>query len=119
MLIQHRSLKSASKLMFRMNISILQQKLALTDLPNDLRDYGAPLGDIRSLVSRWKEGYDWKKHETELPQFTRDTEVEGHGTLNVHHSLGPGSFLEVRKFLPLLVQTDVEHLSFHVVVGRQ
>ena len=31
------------------------------------------------------------------------------------HSLGPGSFIEVRKILPLLVQADAEHPSFHVV----
>ena len=30
-------------------------------------------------------------------------------------SLGPGSFIEVRKVLPLLVQADTEHPSFHVV----
>ena len=75
------------------HLSILQQKLALTTLPDELEDvawdYGVPLADIRRLVSRWKEGYDWRKHEAqlnaELPQFTRDIEVEGHGTLNVHY----------------------------------
>ena len=29
--------------------------------------------------------------------------------------LGPGSFIEVRKILPLLVKADDEHPSFHVV----
>jgi pimeloyl-ACP methyl ester carboxylesterase len=138
-------------------LSILQQKLALTTFPDELEgagwDYGVPLADIRRLVSRWKEGYDWRKHEAqlnaELPQFTRDIEVEGHGTLNIHYvhkksevvdaipllfvhgcesntlgmfkllilsyPLGPGSFMEVRKILPLLVQADAEHPSFHVV----
>ncbi|KAF8817111.1 alpha/beta-hydrolase [Phlegmacium glaucopus] len=120
-------------------LSTLQQKLALTTFPDELEgagwDYGAPLADIRRLVSRWKEGYDWRKHEAqlnaELPQFTRDIEVEGHGTLNVHyiHKKSevvdaipllfvhgwPGSFIEVRKILPLLVQADAEHPSFHVV----
>ena len=74
-------------------ISILQQKLALTTFPDEIEDagwdYGAPLADIRRLVSRWKDGYDWRKYEAqlsdELPQFTRDIEVEGHGTLNVHY----------------------------------
>ena len=74
-------------------ISILQQKLALTNLPDEIEDagwdYGAPLADIRRLVSRWKDGYDWRKYEAqlndELPQFTRDIEVEGHGSLNVHY----------------------------------
>ncbi|KAF8802595.1 alpha/beta-hydrolase [Phlegmacium glaucopus] len=120
-------------------LSILQQKLALTTFPDELEDagwdYGAPLADIRRLVSRWKEGYDWRKHEAQLnadlPQFTKDIEVEGHGTLNIHyiHKKSevvdaipllfvhgwPGSFIEVRKILPLLVHADAEHPSFHVV----
>ena len=74
-------------------LSILQQKLALTTLPDELEDarwdYGAPLADIRRLLSHWKEGYDWRKHEAqlnaELPQFRRDIQVEGHGTLNIHY----------------------------------
>jgi len=40
-------------------------------------------------VAYWKDGYDWRKHEAqlndELPQFTRDIEVEGFGLLNVHY----------------------------------
>ena len=75
------------------DLSILQQKIALTTLPDELEDagwdYGVPLADIRRLVSRWKEGYDWRKHEAqlnaELPQFTKDIEVEGHGTFNIHY----------------------------------
>ena len=74
-------------------LSILQKKLALTTLPDEPEDaawdYGAPLADIRCLVSRWKEGYDWRKYEAqlnaELPQFTRNIGVEGHGTLNIHY----------------------------------
>lgn len=30
-------------------------------------------------------------------------------------SVGPGSFIEARKILPLLVQEDAEYPSFHVV----
>ena len=74
-------------------IDLLRQKLSLAVLPDELEeagwDYGAPLADIRRLVARWKDGYDWRKHETqlndELPQFTRDIAVEGFGTLNVHY----------------------------------
>ena len=89
---------SDSEVSFRIDvpeeqISTLQKKLALTNLPDEIEDagwdYGAPLADIRRLVSRWKEGYDWRKYEAqlndELPQFTRDIEVDGHGTLNVHY----------------------------------
>ncbi|KAK1227141.1 hypothetical protein PQX77_009881 [Marasmius sp. AFHP31] len=108
-------------------IAFLKQKLELTRLPDELEgagwDYGAPLGDIKRLVARWKDGYDWKKYEKELndelPQFTRDIEVDGHGVLSVHYVYKkserkeggipllfvhgwPGSFIEVRKILPLL-----------------
>jgi hypothetical protein len=73
-------------------LSVLQQKLALTTLPDEIDDagwsYGAPLADIQRLVNRWKNGYDWKKEEAklnaEMPQFTRDIDVEGFGTLNIH-----------------------------------
>ncbi|KAJ7282465.1 Alpha/Beta hydrolase protein [Mycena rebaudengoi] len=117
----------------------LGRKLHLTKLPDELQDadwdYGAPLTDIRRLVDRWKSGYDWRKHEAalnmELPQFTRDIAVEGFGTLNVHyvHKKSvldeaipllfvhgwPGSFIEVRKMMPLLTTVTPGHPSFHVV----
>ncbi|KAF8073535.1 Alpha/Beta hydrolase protein [Lyophyllum atratum] len=120
-------------------LSLLQQKLALATSPDELQDadwaYGAPLAAVKRLVNRWKEGYDWRKHETainnELPQFTRDLDVEGFGVLNVHyvHKKSevenaipllfvhgwPGSFLEVRKILPLLLEASPNHPSFHVV----
>ncbi|KAJ7148030.1 Alpha/Beta hydrolase protein [Mycena crocata] len=117
----------------------LKRKLELTRFPDQLEDagwsYGAPLADIKRLVSRWKDGYDWRKHEdllnTELPQFTRDIVVEGFGTLNVHyvHKKSalqdaipllfvhgwPGSFIEARKITPLLTEVHPERPSFHVV----
>ena len=75
------------------DLDFLRQKLQSTRLPDELDDadwdYGVPLADIRRLVDRWKDGYDWRKHEKalndEMPQFTRDIEVEGHGSLNVHY----------------------------------
>jgi hypothetical protein len=73
-------------------LALLRAKLDLTTFPDELEDagwtYGAPLADIRRLVARWKDGYDWRQHEAEinaeLPQFTRDIEVEGFGVLNIH-----------------------------------
>ncbi|CAA7258835.1 unnamed protein product [Cyclocybe aegerita] len=121
------------------SIELLKKKLDLTVFPDELedagRDYGVPLADLRRLVARWQHGYDWKKHEAqlndELPQFTRDIEVEGFGTLSVHyvHKKSdvvdaipllfvhgwPGSFYEARKILPRLVEASPEHPSFHVV----
>lgn len=75
------------------NLNLLKTKLDLTRFPDEIegagRDYGVPLGDIQRLVTYWKDGYDWRKHEArlneELPQFTRDIEVEGFGTLNIHY----------------------------------
>jgi hypothetical protein len=75
------------------SIQLLQQKLALTVLPDELDDagwdYGAPLSDIRRLVARWRDGYDWRKHEAQindaLPQFTRDIDVDSFGALNIHY----------------------------------
>lgn len=74
-------------------LALLQNKLRLTTLPDELedagRDYGARLDDIRRLAARWTNGYDWRKHEAqlnaELPQYTRDIDVEGFGTLNIHY----------------------------------
>lgn len=142
-------------------IDDLKQRLALTTFPDELDagwEYGVPLSDMRRLIARWKDGYDWRKHEAalndELPQFTRDIEVDDHGALNVHyvhkkcdvegaipllfvhgckrivwtfiwmmlnhlvnnsfHLPGPGSFIEVKKILPLLVRGSAEHPAFNV-----
>jgi len=141
------------------DIDNLKKRLDLTRFPDELedvgRDYGAPLRDIQRLVAYWKDGYNWRKHEAqlndELPQFTRDIEVEGFGLLNVHYVhkkssvasavpllfvhgcklhpftlfysifltdvsfSGPGSFYEVRKILPLLIQESPDFPTFHVV----
>ncbi len=70
----------------------LRQRLALTRFPDEVDEvgweYGAPLTDVRRLAAYWKDGFDWRKAEAginALPQFTRDLEVEGFGTLNVHY----------------------------------
>lgn len=74
-------------------LDLLRQKLALTEFPDELENtgwnYGAPLSDIKRLVARWKDGYDWKLEEAklnqDLPQFTKDIEVNGFETLNIHY----------------------------------
>ncbi len=71
----------------------LQRKLALPTLPDELDDagwaYGAPLADVARLLARWKHGFDWRAQEAalnaELPQFHRDIEVDGYGTLGIHY----------------------------------
>lgn len=60
------------------DLSTLKSRLESTIFPDEVQDagsdYGAPLADIKRLVARWREGYDWKKEEArlnaELPQFT-------------------------------------------------
>ncbi|PBK59256.1 alpha/beta-hydrolase [Armillaria solidipes] len=147
-------------------LKLLQQKLSLIRLPDELdgsgKKYGVPLKDIKRLVTRWRDGFDWRAQEAalnaELPQFTRDIEVDGKkkeenvhphafaelsqaqyywlhtahfGVLNIHyvHKKSevegavpllfvhgwPGSFIEVRKILPLLTSSSPDHPSFHVV----
>ncbi|KAF5362873.1 hypothetical protein D9758_007066 [Tetrapyrgos nigripes] len=137
---------SSTEVPFKISVSddqldLLRKKLDLVTFPDELENagwrYGAPLSDIKRLVARWKDGYEWRAEEAklneELPQFTRDIEVKGHGTLNIHyvHKKSevenaipllfvhgwPGSFIEVRKILPLLVQASPngKFPSFHVV----
>ncbi|KAI0078544.1 alpha/beta-hydrolase [Panus rudis PR-1116 ss-1] len=120
-------------------IDYLKQKLELTRFPDELEggswDYGVPLAILKRLIARWKDGFDWRASEARintLPQFTRDIEVEGHGTLNIHYvhkrsELGdnaipllfvhgwPGHFMEASRILPLLTAVSPNEPSFHVV----
>ncbi|EIM85901.1 alpha/beta-hydrolase [Stereum hirsutum FP-91666 SS1] len=120
------------------DIQLLHSKLELHRFPDELEDakwdYGAPLSDIKRLVARWKDAYDWRKFENrlnQLPMFTRDISVDGHGTLNIHYihqrsSVDeaipllfvhgwPGSFIESLKLIPLLTASHPDHPSFHLV----
>ncbi|KAK7685017.1 hypothetical protein QCA50_011852 [Cerrena zonata] len=120
-------------------LELLRHKLLLTRFPDELENvgrlHGASLTDIKRLAQRWSSGFDWRTQEAklneELPQYTRDIDVDGFGTLNIHyvHKRStvscaipllfvhgwPGSFIEVRKLLPILVSTTSDHPSFHVV----
>jgi len=70
----------------------LKEKLASIRFPDELEeaewDYGVPLADAKRLITRWREGYNWREHEERLnnalPQFLVDIPVEGFGTLNIH-----------------------------------
>lgn len=48
----------------------LQARLALTRFPDELEDaewdYGTPLADVKRLVARWKDGYDWRAAERSM-----------------------------------------------------
>jgi len=88
----------SSETPFQINISdkklsILRAKLELATFPDELQDigwkHGPPLADMKRLVERWRNGYDWRKYEKELnqelPMFTRNIDVDGFGTLNIHY----------------------------------
>jgi hypothetical protein len=74
-------------------LDLLHKKLDLVAFPDELQDsewrYGVPLVDMKRLIARWKDGFDWraeeKKLNDELPQFTRDIDVTGHGNLTIHY----------------------------------
>lgn len=98
-------------------ILLLKQKLELARFPDELEEagwsYGAPLKDVQRLAAYWKDGFDWRKHEAllneELPQFTRDVEVEGFGSLNIHYVHKKSS---VDSAIPLLFVHGCEYLVF-------
>lgn len=120
-------------------LDLLLKKLSLATFPDELDDagwvYGAPLRDIKRLVSHWQNNYSWREHEAklnkELPQYNVAVDVEGFGSLDIHfvHRKSqvanavpllsvhgwPGHFLEVSKILPELVKGGKDHPAFHVV----
>jgi hypothetical protein len=73
-------------------LELLKKKLELVTFPNELEeaqwDYGAPLADIKRLVSYWQDKFDWRAHEAAinaaLPQFTMDVPVDGFEKINIH-----------------------------------
>ena len=121
----------------------LRSKLAVFNLPTEVQDdawsRGPPVADILRLAEYWRDGFDWraveKKMNDDLPQFMTRIDVDGFGDFDVHfvHKQSetreaipllfvhgwPGSFVEVRKILPLLVGGghggEKEVPKFHVV----
>ncbi|KAK3319969.1 Alpha/Beta hydrolase protein [Cercophora scortea] len=112
-------------------LDALKKKLASAEIPDENPllnswDSGTPVSDIKRLVTYWKDGFDWRAAENELnalPQFTTKVHVnDDFGELDIHfvHKKSgrpgsipllfchgwPGSFIEVKKILPLL--TDPE-----------
>ena len=129
---------------FKINISEdkihrLKHKIAAADFPDELPDVepwsrGAPLSDLRRLASYWETDFDWGKQEAklnELPQYITQIDVDGFGTYDIHfvHQPSPvknaipllfchgwpGSFVEVTKILPKLIDGGKDQPSFHVV----
>jgi pimeloyl-ACP methyl ester carboxylesterase len=120
-------------------IERLRQKLALTDFPEFHDDeepwsLGPPVADIKRLATYWESGFDWRSIEAQLntfPQYTAPISVEQYGMYDVHfiHQESkvenaipllfihgwPGSFIEVTKILPQLIQGGEGFPAFHVV----
>ncbi|KAJ5648540.1 hypothetical protein N7490_004912 [Penicillium lividum] len=119
----------------------LKQRLTWAKLPTqfespdqDSRDFGVPAKDIARLVTYWKDHFDWRKAEAQLnelpsitPKLKLTDSVYWISTVIVHQvspvknavpllfSHGwPGSFIEVKKLLPLL-HGDDKNPAFHVV----
>ena len=74
------------------DLELLREKLQITRFPDEIEDakwdYGVPLADVKRLTARWANGFDWRKAEADInkiPQFTRDIDIEGHGSLNIHY----------------------------------
>jgi hypothetical protein len=118
----------------------LRERLRRARFPSELEnvgnDMGAPLADVKRLVTHWAETYDWRKAEAslnKLPHFHTSVQATGFEPLDVHfmhvrskredaipllfvHGW-PGSFLEGTKILaPLTEPSDPSDPAFHVVV---
>ena len=70
----------------------LRRKLEGVRFPDELASaewaYGVPLADIKRLVMHWRDYFSWSQHEAEinkLPMYTRDIDIDGFGTLNIHY----------------------------------
>lgn len=113
----------------------MQRKLDLVRLPTNIanetwsENNGVTLKLVSDTVDFWRKSYDWR-HEEEalnrLPQYKCPIETKGFETLDIHfvHSISsaqnptpllflhgwPGSFAEVQKVLPALVDA-----GFHVI----
>ncbi|KAE8373462.1 Alpha/Beta hydrolase protein [Aspergillus bertholletiae] len=117
----------------------LQQKLSVATFPDELDDadwdMGVPLGEMRRLVTYWRDGFNWRQKEQELNeslnQFLVPITVTGFGDLDIHclHHTSqnpnavpllfihgwPGNFLEATKLIPLLTKSDETYPAFTVV----
>jgi pimeloyl-ACP methyl ester carboxylesterase len=106
----------------------LRRRLAATRWPDELPgagwDYGIPLQRMQELAARWRDGYDWRRHEAtlnELPQFV--TEIDGQPVHFVHvRSADPGALPLILthgwpgSYLDFLDVIEPLSRDFHLVV---
>lgn len=74
------------------DLALLHRKLDLIRFPDEVDgagwDYGVPLADIKRLVARWKDGFNWRAAEAginKIPQFTQDIKIDGFAALSIHY----------------------------------
>jgi pimeloyl-ACP methyl ester carboxylesterase len=115
----------------------LRGRIRRTRWPDEIEgigwEQGTPLGYLRSLLSEWADGFDWRAREAELnllPQFR--AEVGGHRIHFVHvrapqrpaiplvltHGW-PSTFLEMLPLVPLLTDPrahGIDGPAFDVVI---
>ena len=102
----------------------LQNRLSLTRWPDEIPEsgwaYGTNLAYLKSLVSYWRDQFDWRAQEAELNQFQQFMVSMDQLDLHFIHEKGkgpdpmpllishgwPGSVLEFKRLLPML--TDPE-----------
>ena len=84
------------------DLADLKDRLARTRLPDEIGgadwDYGTPLGYLRSLITYWREEFDWRKQEQLLNSFDQfKTRI---GDLDIHfiHQRSPE-----KNAIPLLI----------------
>ncbi|KAF2665531.1 alpha/beta-hydrolase [Microthyrium microscopicum] len=123
------------------DLDLLMKKLELTRLPDGVEGYekaeGVPIARMKGLVEFWRTSYlpNWRKHErelNELPMYTMPVKSEDFGTLNIHfvHQKSkqpnaipllfihgwPGSFLEAKKLLKVLGESNNDEPAFDIIV---
>ncbi|OCH91112.1 alpha/beta-hydrolase [Obba rivulosa] len=103
------------------DLDLLRKRLDLATFPDELNDvdwdYGVPLADMKRLVARWKDEYNWRKAEAEInafPQSTRHIDIDGFGAF-ISITKGPGHFMEAQKIILLLTAASPDQSSFHAV----
>lgn len=70
----------------------LRQKLEQTTYPDELDDagwdMGAPLAEIKRLITAWRDNFDWRAQEQklneQLHQFIIPVCVDGFGDMEIH-----------------------------------
>lgn len=87
-------------------IEDLKARLTLAKFPDELDqagwDLGSPLGDVKRLVTYWRDKHDWRKAEAEMnkyPQYTTTIHIDNFDSLKIHFVYKKS---EVENAIPLL-----------------